>query len=161
MSADPKELWQRYINEVWNQGHMEMIDELIHEDFIDHTPTGDQEHGRNGIKWFVNMIRTAFPDVQGRIEHIISQGDMVAVHLVFEGTHTGGELFGIPATGKRIALKGLDILKVEDGKLAHSWANFDQAGMMAQLGVIPQAGPGAVAAGGGGQGAGAPSGAGA
>ena len=70
------------------------------------------------------------------LEDMIAEGDKVAVRFTLRGTH-GGDLMGIPPTGKPVAVTGIDINRIADGKIAERWANFDALGLMQQLGVIP------------------------
>ena len=79
---------------------------------------------------------TAFPDLHMKIEDQIAEGDMVASRLTVHGTHKG-EFMGMPPTGKQITITGTDIVHIKDGKAVERWGNFDDLGMMQQLGVIP------------------------
>ncbi len=79
----------------------------------------------------------AFPDTRFDIEDIIADGDMVAIRGTASGTHKGGELWGIPPTGKRFAVEQVHWLRVAEGKVAEHWAVRDDLGMMHQLGAMP------------------------
>ncbi len=86
----------------------------------------------------LDAFKSAFPDLRVRNEDIIEdeQQNKVVVRWTAQGTHTG-TLMQIPATNKRVSLKGIDILRVENGKIAERWGEFDAVGMLAQLGVLP------------------------
>jgi predicted ester cyclase len=137
MTRDVKEMYRRFFEAAWHSDSPEEgIDSLMAEDFVDHTPSPGQIPGRDGNKWWVNTIRTAFPDIRGRIENMISDGDYVGFVLVFEGTHQG-EFMGIPPTGKPVVIQGVDIVKAgEPDKFTDGWATFDIMSVMAQLGAI-------------------------
>lgn len=68
----------------------------------------------------------------------LSSGDRVAIRWSAGGVHAGN-LLGVPATGRRVDITGIDIFRVKDGKLAEMWQNWDQLGMMQQIGAIPEA----------------------
>jgi steroid delta-isomerase-like uncharacterized protein len=87
----------------------------------------------------VTMYRSAFPDMRVTIEDLVAEGDKVAARWSVTGTHRG-ELMGIPATGKRVTVTGIEINRFAGGKLVEHWESFDQLSMMQQLGVVPAPG---------------------
>jgi steroid delta-isomerase-like uncharacterized protein len=129
---------RRYWEEVWNQGNLAVVDELIASDFDGHPLPGEPDFGRGptGQKQFVDMYRTAFPDLRMTIEDMTAEGDRVAVRWTARGTNTG-EMMGMPATGKHATVTGMFLNRLAGGKIAEGWGNFDALGMMQQLGVIP------------------------
>lgn len=136
MSEENKAVSRRVIEESFNQGNLAVIDELVAADYVDHNlPPGFPE-GREGFKQLVAMYRAAFPDVQMTVEDVFAEGDKVAFRWTAIGTHQG-ELMGIPATNKQVTVTGIEIDRLVDGKIVEHWAEFDQMGMMQQLGVIP------------------------
>ena len=135
MSEENKALIRRFYEEVWNDKNLEAIDELVATDSVDH----DLPPGREGAKAFISMYLSAFPDTKMTIEDLLAEGDKVVTRWSATGTHTG-ELMGIPATGKQVTVTGLDINRYSGGKSVEHWGEFDQMGMMQQLGVVP--GPG-------------------
>ena len=82
------------------------------------------------------MFLSAFPDTQMTVEDELADGDKVATRWTATGTHTG-ELMGIPPTGKQVTVTGMDINRLVGGKIVEHWGEFDQMGMMQQLGVVP------------------------
>jgi predicted ester cyclase len=82
------------------------------------------------------MYQMAFPDVRMTVEDGFAEGDKVVVRWTGRGAHTG-ELMGIPPTGKQVTVTGIDVYRVAGGKLVERWGEFDQMGMMQQLGVVP------------------------
>jgi steroid delta-isomerase-like uncharacterized protein len=135
-----KALVRRYWEEVWNNGNLAVVDELIATDFDGHPLPGEPDFGRGpaGQKQLVGMYRTAFPDLRMTIEDLTAEGDRVAVRWIARGTQTG-EMMGIPATGKPTTVTGMFLNRLAAGKIAEGWGNFDALGMMQQLGVIPTA----------------------
>jgi predicted ester cyclase len=73
-----------------------------------------------------------FPDHDAKVEHMIAEGDLVATHKTFTGTHTG-EFFGTAPTGRRATIRVMDIVRYRDGKVAEHWNIVDFAGLMRQL----------------------------
>jgi steroid delta-isomerase-like uncharacterized protein len=133
-----KTLVRRYWEEVWNQGNLAVLDDLIATDFDGHPLPGEPDFGRGpaGQKQLVGMYRTAFPDLRMTIEDMTAEGDRVAVRWTARGTQTG-EMMGIPATGKHTTVTGMFLNRLAGGKIVEGWGNFDALGMLQQLGVIP------------------------
>ena len=91
-----------------------------------------------GHKQFARMFYGAFPDLNHSVDDTVAEGDKVVVRFTIRGTHTGS-FMGIPATGKSITVGAVVVFHVVNGKVAELRAQFDQMGMMQQLGVIPAA----------------------
>ncbi len=137
MSEENKALSRRFIEEVLNAGNLEVVDELVAEDHVHHDPAMPEEgHGRENVKEFASMYRSAFPDIHVQIEDQIAEGDKVATRWTGTGTHEG-ELMGINPTGNRVRVAGMTIERIADGQIAETWDNYDALGMMQQLGAIP------------------------
>jgi predicted ester cyclase len=83
-----------------------------------------------------SLFLAAFPDQQLTVEDQVAEGDAVVTRWTFTGTHQG-PLMGIPATGRRVVLKGLSMDRIEAGQVVEHWAQIDQLSLMQQLGVIP------------------------
>jgi len=83
----------------------------------------------------MSMLLTTFPDLHVSIEDVIGEGDRVVVRFTLRGTHQG-ELMGIAPTGKQVAMTGISIIRVANGKFLEEWANTDWLGLLQQLGVI-------------------------
>ncbi|MBD0288773.1 MAG: ester cyclase [Flavisolibacter sp.] len=133
-----KEIATQFTEELWDKGNAAIADKIFQSDFIDHDPVQGQGPGLEGYIQMLDAFKSAFPDLRVRNEDIIEdeQQNKVVVRWTAQGTHTG-TLMQIPATNKRVSLKGIDILRVENGKIAERWGEFDAVGMLAQLGVLP------------------------
>jgi steroid delta-isomerase-like uncharacterized protein len=126
----------RYFEEVWNQGNLEVLDELLDSGYINHSPgIPNPEPGPNGLKPIVSAIRTAFPDLKYVIQNMVVTENQVAVHVLMTGTHTG-DFFGIAPTGKRIRVSQMQIERLEDGKMVEHWRVTDDFSLMKQVGKI-------------------------
>ncbi len=132
---------QRLYEEVANQGQLEVLDEIAWPDHVEHFPFPGQSQGVEGLKQRISMIRAAF-NPTFTIEHLLADGDKVAVMWRNVGTHVG-EWFGVPPTGKSATVQGVDIHLLRDGRLAEHWDVVDVFGMMVQIGAVPA--PGAAA----------------
>ena len=144
MSQENVELVRRLEDQGYSSGNYELLDEILAPDLQTraHTPGSDQiPPGIDGIKAASQMSKGAFPDRKTTIEDIFGEDDLVVVRTRMTGTNQGGlPWFGIPANDKAIDIEYIQILRVEDGKVAESWANMDLPKMMMQLGAMP--GPG-------------------
>ena len=129
-------LIQRFYDEGWNANNLDVYDELVTEDFLDHQAIPGLEPGREGFKMLNAMFRSAMPDVWVTVDQIVAEDDKVACRWTSTGTHEG-DLFGIPPTGAKVAVTATVWYRIEDGRLAEGWINRDDVGLMRQLGVIP------------------------
>lgn len=137
MAAEENKVFaRRFIEEAWDKGNLAIIDEVVAEDFVYHDPPPGIPSTREGFRRIVAMSRVAFPDLRIVLEDVIAEEDRVAVRYTMRGTHQG-ELMGMPPTGKQVAVPGIVVLRVRDGKLTERWENADNLGLMQQLGVVP------------------------
>jgi predicted ester cyclase len=135
MSTDQnKALYRRFIQEVFNEGHLEVVDELLSASYVDHDTPPGMPRGAEGLKRIVSMFRSAFPDLKITIEDLIAEGDKICARTTMRGTHLGA-LFGIAPTGKTVAVSGLIMDRFAGGRLAESWVRNDVMGLMNQLGA--------------------------
>jgi steroid delta-isomerase-like uncharacterized protein len=144
MSDRNKAIERRLLDEVFNQGNLDLIDELVASDFVGHgTAAEGGDQGREAYKQFVIQMRTAFPDLRITIEDQIAEDDKVVTRWRARGTHTG-VFQGIPPTGRSGEMSGVTIDRIANGKLVECWSNTDDLGLLQQLGIVPL--PGQVAA---------------
>jgi predicted SnoaL-like aldol condensation-catalyzing enzyme len=136
-TADAAALLQRLFDEVINRGHLEVVDELLTEDYIDHGPWGDMA-GPEAFRQLVAGWRAAVPDVHCEIDHVFTDGDMVGWLVHTTGTHTGDGL-GFPATNRRFSTVSTNLGRIRAGRAVEHWAEHGMFSMLVQLGVIPQA----------------------
>ena len=97
------------------------------------------EAGRSAFVQFIGAIFEAFPDVKLTLDDVFSSGNKVAYRLTVTGTHKA-ELMGIPATNRAVTVRSIGIARVSGGEIVEEWENFDEMGMMQQLGVVPPPG---------------------
>lgn len=127
--------------ELINAGDIDGFGDLLADDFVEHEELPGLEPGKDGVKAFFHMYRAAFPDLRMSPEDIIVSGDKVVARARATGAHEG-EFMGVPATGRRIDVQLIDIIRFGDDGLAHEhWGVFDTMAMMQQLGVVPDGPP--------------------
>jgi steroid delta-isomerase-like uncharacterized protein len=139
MAQENSALIRRWFDEVWNHGRMEAVDEMASPDVIGH---GQVQHatdiGLNEFKPFVIGFRSAFPDLRVTIDHTIEQGDKVVARWTATMTHKG-EFLGFAPTGKKATITGTTIQRICGGKIVEGWDNWDQLGLLVQIGAVSAA----------------------
>lgn len=139
MSEQTKAFVRRLIEEVIGRGKFALVDELVSADYVGHS-SNPQTNTREGHKQFFAALRRAFPDLEITVEDQIAEGDKVVTRWTARGTHEG-EFMGLPPTGKRAVISGIDIDRVADGKLVECWTKSDDLSLLQQLGAIPAPAP--------------------
>ena len=135
MSADIKTMVKKVFEEGMNKRDLSVYDELLHKDFVNYTFQGFPA-GPEGFKGALNMFLTGFPDLKITLEEVLAEDATCTTRSHFTGTHKG-EFMGIPATGKPVSVKFIDMWKIKDGRLHESWVVMDIAGLMQQIGAMP------------------------
>jgi serine phosphatase RsbU (regulator of sigma subunit) len=133
MSAEEnKATFRRYVEEVVNQGNLELADEIF-DRYLAHQPDGSVlERGPEDVKRFLGEFHAAFPDLNAIIEDQIAEGDRVMTRYRWRGTH-GGEFRGIAPTGGEQEINGIGIFRFSpEGKVVESWDSYDQFSLMRQ-----------------------------
>jgi predicted ester cyclase len=137
MSAEEnKALARRVLEEMFNKGNLDVADELLAPNYVDHDPAMPEDiHGPEGFKQYVSGYRSAFSDLHLTFEDQIAEGDKVVTRWTGTGTHDG-ELSGIAPTGNRVTLPGMEIVRISGGKLVEGWEGYDTMNLMRQLDVM-------------------------
>ena len=126
---------RRLIEEAQEGGNLAVIDELMAEDFVDHTPLPGLPPTRDGVRMLFAGLRAAFPDLTVTIDEQIANAEKVATRKTFRGTHQGPFL-GIPPTGRPISFEAIDILTIRDERIREHRVVLDQLALMQQLGAL-------------------------
>ena len=136
MSADEnKALVRRFYAEI-DRGNIEIVDELVDENYVDHNPPPFQlPPGRAGVKEAFRIFQNATPGFH-RIEDQIAEGDRVVTRLTSFGKHDG-DLPGAPRTGNEMRMTSITIHRIANGKLVEKWSEKDMISLLTQLGVMP------------------------
>jgi predicted ester cyclase len=102
---------------------------------VNHSPAAGTTADREGIKQYITMLHTAFPDFHCAIGDLIAEGDKVVVRLMCRGTHKG-EFMGISPTGRQGIVMSISILCFAGGRVVERWNVTDNLGVLQQLGVV-------------------------
>lgn len=132
MSEENKAVIRRWVEELWNKGDLSTVEELFSQEWVNHTPAGD-ESGLDSIRQEVPRRRAAFPDLQMTIEDLVAEGDKVAVRVRMIGTQEG-EYRGLRAKGNKVDIWAVTIRRIRNGKMVEGWTLHDSAVFMRQLG---------------------------
>ena len=139
MSEENKALARRILEDLVVALNLDNLDEYFAEDVIVHVPFLDLPPGREGLRVLYSSFPGAISDVVLTFEDQIAEGDRVVTRWSSEFTHTG-DLFGVPATGKRVKQSGIMIYRIRGGKVVEQWAEANMLGLMQQLGAVPPPG---------------------
>jgi steroid delta-isomerase-like uncharacterized protein len=132
-----KDFIQNFNEDFWNKHNIAAFDQYFTTDFIAHFVDGDQNAEQ--YKGICQAYFAAFPDMHVTINDVLAEGDKVVKVWTVNST-SKGDFMGIPATGKPMVLKGMEVFRIANGKIAELWVSMDNLGMLTQLGVIPPMG---------------------
>lgn len=132
-----KDLINVYTADFWNKHNIDAFDKYFSSDFVVHFPEGDMT--AEEYKGLCTAYFAAFPDLHITTNDLLAEGEKVVKVWTAKST-SKGDFMGIPATGKPIVVKGIEMFLIVDGKIAELWAVMDNLGMLQQLGVIPPMG---------------------
>jgi steroid delta-isomerase-like uncharacterized protein len=137
-AEENRALARRELEELYSHtGNIDAAEEIYAPDFVFHPPGSEDVRGVDAAKQFAASYRKAFPDLVTTVEDLLSEGDKTVARWTIRGTHQGEiEELG-PPTGRYIEVTGISVYRVEGGKIAEYWGNYDVLGMMRQLGFIP------------------------
>ena|SRR5690242_4140298 len=135
-TAENKALVRRFYEEI-DKGNIDVLDELVAEDYMDHNPPPfpDLAPGREGLKQAFRMFLKATPGYH-RIEEQIAEDDKVVTRMTSLGKHEG-DLPGAPRTANDLKMTSITIHRIANGKLAEKWSDKDTLGFLQQIGVLP------------------------
>jgi predicted ester cyclase len=128
-----KAVIRRILAEVFGQGRLEVLDELLADDFVNHRVPPGMDSGIGSVRRIVEMERAAFPDLTYTVEREVEEGDVVMALTLAEGTHDGA-IFGVPPTGRRVSWRQVHIGRMRDGRMAEPWGVSDLASLWVQIG---------------------------
>ena len=134
-AAEGEELARRLIDDVWSQGDLDAIDELVTEDYVDYYEAEQTVRGREEFKEYVSSLRESFPDFGKEIEEVVATDGAVALRFMATGTHEG-VYEGIEPTGTEMSFAGSIFFHFEDGMISETHESADTWGMMEDLGAV-------------------------
>jgi predicted ester cyclase len=131
-----KEIAGRLVLEAFNEGRLEVVDEVMSADLDDHSMQPGLPPGREGVKALIRAVRSAFPDIKNTIIRQVAEGDIVVQQIRSAGTMEG-DFMGMKATGRRATWDAVHIVRLQDEKIVEHWAVQDQLSLLQQLGLAP------------------------
>jgi steroid delta-isomerase-like uncharacterized protein len=126
---------ERWGAEVASAGRLDVLDQILAPNFVDHDPAPDQGPGIEGLKGFFRTMRSAFPDLKAEPVEVTATEDHVALRYTLSGTHRG-EFQGVPPTGRSFKVSALQLARFEGGRCVERWGSTDEFGMLKQLGIL-------------------------
>ena len=130
---------QQQFGEAVNSGNLSALRDIVAPGAVDHDPAPDQGTGPEGFIKFFTMLRSAFPDLKIAVEHMVADEENVAFAYTVTGTHSG-DFLGVPATGRQIKARGMQITRFEKGEQVERWGSSDELGILQQIGAAPKPG---------------------
>jgi steroid delta-isomerase-like uncharacterized protein len=124
------------LGEAVNSGNLDALHEVFAPTAVDRDPDPNQGAGPEGFIRFFTGFRAAFPDLNISVEQLVADDDNVAIAYTVTGTHKG-DFLGIPATGRQIKARGVQIARFENGQIVERWGSSDQLGILQQIGIDP------------------------
>ena len=120
------------------RGNRAGLEEILAPDYVIHIP--DDYAGVDGLLGMVSVFKSALPDMDVTVDHQFAEGDYVASRFTVRGTHDG-ELFGAAPTNRQVVMTGIALSRCEDGRIAEEWELVDAAGLLQQIGLLPEVAP--------------------
>ena len=127
-----KILAQRFYEEILNTRNMNVADEILDSQYVDHSAAAP---GVENFKTYFAMITSVFPDIKVTVEDLFADDDKVSARLTIRGTQSGS-FRGFPATGQPATWSGMDIMHISEGKIIERWSERDFLHMLVQVGHI-------------------------
>ncbi len=125
---------QQHLGELLNAGDIDRIDEVFASDVLDHDKAPDQGDGVEGTKGFFRTLTAAFPDAHLEVDQLVADEENVVIAYRLSGTHQG-DFQGVPATGRHVEVRGVQVGRFADGKIVERWGATDELGILRQLGA--------------------------
>jgi predicted ester cyclase len=137
-NEENKNIVRRFFEEGPSKGDLSMANKLLAPNFTLHVPLPCSP-GIQGINEVISACRAAFEGLNVTVEDMVAESDKVAARFTARGIHKG-EFMGLQPTGKPITMTGIEIFRIEKGKIAELWGEANLIGLMQQLGISPSLG---------------------
>jgi steroid delta-isomerase-like uncharacterized protein len=140
LATDPQEatklVARRLAERVFSHGDLDAFEEIFADDYVNHNiPVPGVPGTKGGFRELVKATRNAFPDLAVHVDDVVAEGDIVVFHDHVKATSTG-EFFGVPPSGGVVEWTEIHWLRVAEGQIVEHWTNFDQLGILQQLGAL-------------------------
>ena len=130
-----KTIVSEFIEALFSRGDLDAVDRYLAPDFVNHDPPFGVSADCEGLRSAGALMRAAFPDWRSEQHLVVGEGDIVVEHFTASGTHHG-EVMGVPPTGERVTLRGINIFRLEAGRIVERWGRLDDLGFLSQLGIV-------------------------
>jgi steroid delta-isomerase-like uncharacterized protein len=128
---------RQFIEDGISRGNLDVLDDILDPEYVCYNAgVPEPVRGRDNLKESIRWYKAAFPDLTGTIEDLVATDDKVVARERWHGTHQG-EFEGIPASGNAIDITGVDIFRLENGKVVEQWSFLDMLSLMQQVGALP------------------------
>jgi steroid delta-isomerase-like uncharacterized protein len=137
MSEQNKEIVRRVYTDVQDKQNLQAIDDLFAKDVVVHDPFMGDVQGIEAYRQLTALFASGFPGHKTSLDLFIADGDYVAILHTHRATNNGS-FMGTPPTGKSITVRGLELYRLQNGKVVEFWRHDDDAGLLRQLGLLPE-----------------------
>ena len=124
-----------FIDALFTRGDPNAVDDYLADDFVNNDPPFGASTDREGMRGAGAMFRSVFPDWHSDMHQLVAEGDIVVERFTASGTHTGTDILGVSPSGATVALPGINIFRLRDGRIVERWGRLDDLGFLRQLGV--------------------------
>lgn len=133
---DNKSIVRRCFEEVWSNGRLDAVADLVHPNFIRHHERNQDEdlHGIEGFRQWASQTREMLSDLRFTVELMFGEADRVMAHARARATHTGA-LAGVPGTGTAVEYTVTTLVRLADRKIVECWVIADELGVLQQIGA--------------------------
>ena len=135
-AAKNKAAMQKFYDEVFNKHNPAMFDSCVTADFVEHESDPNTPPTREGTKKLFAALFAGYPDINEKVIGMVADSQFVYTHFEMTGTNTGS-FMGMPATGKKMDIEGVDIVRFVNGKGVEHWGYSEEVKMMMQMGMMP------------------------
>ena len=137
MSTEARRLVEDFYASGGPVGDPDGFTDVFHRDYVSHNSPPGTPPGPGQAVGLRDWLTATFSDIEYALVHVLVDGELVSTHTRMRATHTGHGL-GIEPTGRGFEVEQMHVLRIADGRIAEHWGVRDDAGMMRQLGAIPQ-----------------------
>ncbi|HEY4928353.1 MAG TPA: ester cyclase [Acidimicrobiales bacterium] len=127
----------RFIDALFTRGDLGAVDEYLAYCFVNNDPPFGASSAREGMRQAASMFRAVFPDWHSDLHLLVAEDDTVVEVFTASGTHTGGDIMGVKASGATVTLGGINVFRLSEGLIVERWGRLDDLGFMQQLGLVP------------------------
>ncbi|WP_428740476.1 ester cyclase [Tenacibaculum sp.] len=131
-TEENKRVVLRFNKEFIERGNIEILEEIVADDFINQTAVGSVPKNVDGLIQFVTMLHKGFSGFKIDIHEQIAEKDIVATRKTIHATHTG-KIMGHQATNKQVTFNVMDFVRLRDGKYIEHWGQNNIMQVIEQL----------------------------